>query len=414
MIDFYFQQNIPRNIPNVSKSNNIPRVDYKLTANELLFFPKQYDPMPVRQKFSVPNDLVRKRNYLEKIQGKQPDEQRKLRANRDARYLHQNAKGSNGALLIRNGEEDEKYFCLEHLVGRCHSTDCGKWHQMRNQRLFGVCKYYLSGVCKNGDLCQFMHEDFPCRYYYLDLEHPKAAGNVNCRLKHGGPLPRRLRQYFRKQIEMWVRDITKNKPMEFDSTLMKFLDLFDEKQTKLEHEYESKNPETTPTLSTSTFSLERILTSTQVKRLAQQNITTAVQMNQIPVDELLDYGLTADQILKITTDTCTGSNPSSISLETIPQDILSNDQLNSFMLSSLETNDNSFHGFSEVEIKDAEEMLKTRQFVLRVDTEIETKEAELEAKCDESVISRQECTLPDDSDDSDNEFNLLINEDEDI
>lgn len=386
---------------------NIPQVNFKLTANELLFFPQQYDPTPVRQMKLIPDDLVRKKNYLEKIQKKSSNEKRQFRAERDARYLHQNGKKS------VDKEGDEKMFCLDHLVGRCRSNDCGRWHQMRHQRLFGACKYYISGVCKNGDLCQYMHEDFPCRYYYLDLEHPKSVEHIDCRFKHAGPLSLRLRQHFRKQIEIWVKDITKNNPGQFDETLNKFQDLFDTKQSKLEQEYAIENPGNCSNSSSEAsdgLTLESFLSSVQIKRLAERNITTAVQINQIPIDELLDYGLTVDQIYRITTNTCSESSPPVNQRDISSQNVLSIDNLNLNIISSLETSDNSFQGFSEVDMKDALETLTSKQLVLQVNKRMD--EDDLKDECNRKDAEHQEDVVPDESDDSDNEFNLVINEEE--
>lgn len=408
----------------------LPRIEFKLTASELLFFPKQYDPTPQRQPFTFSNDLSRKTNYLEKIKGKSFGEQRQFRAKRDARYLHKKANSSNET----SESEEEKAFCFDHLVNRCNKQ-CGRWHQMRHPRLFGVCKYYLSGVCMHGDLCEFMHEDFPCRYYYLDLEHPKVMNKDECRFKHGGPLPKFLCRYFKKQIEIWVKEFTKNKPEQFDSVLANFMHSFEAKQSKLAQEYKLKDTETPLMASTNDrFSLENTLSIEQMKALAQRNITTAAQINQTPVDDLLEYGLTMDQILKITTNTCKDSFQAKMEttcVEAMVQNTSSNDQMTFVsLISSLDTNYICFQGFSNVELEDAEEMLRSRQYLIHKDVddndlalceaalphESEKASAEvfLQAKCNESEINNQEYSKTDSkmnsSYDSDDEFSLVINE----
>lgn len=407
--------------------NKLPGVEFKLTANELLFFPKQYDPTPLRQPFTLPNDLFRKTNYLEQIKGKMPEEQRQLRAKRDARYLHKNANNSNEMAEI----EGEKAFCFDHLVNRCKSKECGRWHQMRHPRLFGVCKFYLSGVCKHGDLCDYMHEDFPCRYYYLDLEHPRQLNKDECRFKHGGPLPKFLCRYFLKQIEAWVKEFTKNQPDQFDSYLANFMHSFDVKQSRLVQEYELKDTET-PSMTSADdgFSLQSILSIEQIKALSQRNITTTAQINQTPIDDLLGYGLTMDQIFEITTNTCKDSfqtNIETTSVEAMVQYPPSNEHLTLISsITSLDKNYIDFIGFSEIELKDAEDMLQSKQHlihknidnndlalceaVLPQDLKIASAEEYLQSKCKESVIYHQEFSKIDSSYDSDDEFGLVINE----
>lgn len=48
---------------------------------------------------------------------------------------------------------------------------------------YDICKYYLKNNCHRSD-CNFMHSDFPCKYYYLGLKCPAK----NCLCLHGGVL----------------------------------------------------------------------------------------------------------------------------------------------------------------------------------------------------------------------------------
>lgn len=48
---------------------------------------------------------------------------------------------------------------------------------------YDICKYYLKNNCHRSN-CNFMHSDFPCKYYYLGLKCPAK----NCLYRHGGVL----------------------------------------------------------------------------------------------------------------------------------------------------------------------------------------------------------------------------------
>lgn len=403
--------------------------EIKLSGNELLFFPRQNDLSPFKRPVSSPGDLTRKRNYLLKIASQSNEERREFRAKRDARYLHKNANNANETSNTTLRQDGKHFFCLDHLIGRCNNQ-CDKWHQMRHQRLFGVCKFYINDRCANGDSCVFMHEEFPCRFYYLDLKHPQSMDADTCRFKHGGPLSERLRLYFKRQIEIWVKKITQNTPQQFDIMLKDFLHKFDAKQMKLEQEL--TNSSTSSDLNAvsssgvlSTFSdkfpIESILSTREINKLKAMSITTVAHINQTPVDELIECGLTLDQIYQITTNTCHDRNDSSTNSQ---NDGLS---IDSSVLHELdfEMKENSLRGFTDAEVEIALEMCEMKRPILQiqnskdqvnVENEINkparmTKEpthnktSNFESQQIEMEVSQNE------TDDSDHEFDLVINED---
>lgn len=358
------------------------------------------------------------------------EEQRDLRSKRDARYLHKNAtKPPEQSQSIENQSDGQEktQLCFDHLIGRCATnSQCGRLHQMRHPRFFGVCKYYISGVCANGDSCQFMHEDYPCRFFHMDLDHPKNLDKNNCRFKHGGPLPERLLRYFKKQIEIWVKTNYKDKPEQIDNMLMTFLHKFEMKQAKLQQEHNAEVMHSSAEVSNDGgFFIGTILTSKQIKKLTEKNITTAAQINQIPIDDLLEYGLTMDQIYKITTNITIGGSQSQMICDDL-MDIDTNDEDMPVLNKSTEIDAKDFiSGFSDVEIEEAKEKIQITQFMLQtvapinenptVINETETLDRTIIETVDANNQKSNNNNKNNGSNsDSDDEFSLIINEDEDI
>lgn len=417
MLTFQLFQQISAN----KKTQKSSDVEYKLNLNELLFIPKQYDPTPLRHpstKFS--NDLAQKRNYTAKFSQEKFNEPRKQRTKEDARYL--NRKGINAQKLSLLNVNDERMLCLDHLTRGCRAENCDKFHQLRRSRRFGVCKFYLAGFCNNGDLCQYMHEEFPCRYYYLNLPHPKASEMDVCRFKHGGPLSHLLRNYFEKQITEWVKKLTIKEPQLFDSRLANLMEKFDEKQIQLNQEYGVKDSrEASSSICSEKFSFEHILSADQIKELAKRDVTNAAQLNRTPVDELIDCGLTMDQIYKITISTCNESNSIPMDDDVISSNsnLSNNDLVLNDLSSSMEIVEetNSFEGFCLMDFINAnEELVHNKKIIydtIAVETVKNTSDSN-DHECNRIEIEHIGNAIvnsSDDSADSDDESNLLIDED---
>lgn len=422
--------------PKSSKKRSRPM--FKLGTEELLFFSKNYNPTPMPSTTDVSDDSVKKRNYIAKIGNMSTQEIRMLRSQHDVRYL-------NKPKAKCKETEDEQQFCHDHLVGRCKSSaECGRWHQLRQPRYFGVCKYYIAGCCKNGDLCQFMHEDFPCRFYFLDLDHPKKMDKDNCRFRHGGPLPRRLYFYFQKQIEMWVKEMCKETPEQFDNMLSDYIEKYETKHAKLEKEYGIKsNKSSTVTSNDAQFSVESILTASQILALAEKNITTAAQISKVTVDDLIDLGLTIDQVYTIITNTSNESDQSRVVCEDVaeenknyhitmsdimldsPPNVLNSSNDVNFEKATfnvdLEVHDVPFSGFAQIQLQEAEYILQTTRRICQIgreakaetlifSNEIRTKlEYASEVKVD--LVDQTQTVNSDSYEDSDSELGLVINED---
>lgn len=223
-------------------------------------------------------------------------EKRLHRANRDLRYLHKNA--------TKESEETQpQQFCYDHLTGYCARDSCKRWHQMREPRIFGVCKFYITGTCNKGNSCEFMHSDFPCRFYYLNISHPPNSDGQNCRFQHGGPLPKRMIGFFLKHIEHWTRKLTQSIPHEHEKCFEDYKRRFDERQENLAIEYA---PKMHPLHATEIIkdkiecSFEKVFNQRQIELLLGDGYKSLSQVNSLPIDILIEnYKLTMDQIYEI-------------------------------------------------------------------------------------------------------------------
>lgn len=397
---------LPQTIQRIGNSSKKPAINkesrgQRLDPFELMFFPANYDPSPLHSQHRQSSDEYnRKQNYINKIKKMSNADKRKHRAERDLRYLHKNAEQpSHEHEKVEEFDEESKLFCVHHLIGKCNKTTCKRVHQMREPRLFGVCKFFLTKSCSKGESCEFMHSEFPCRYYYTDLEHPKNTNEDVCQFNHGGPLNKKMNRYFRKHIEFWVKDITSTTPDEFEKKLNDFLERFDLKQIKLEeeHNHDKKKTIVAPRHSDK-FTLERCLDRNQFEVLGRNGFDSIEKINNASVDDLLKCGLKMDQIYLITVNTCDGTR--SPAQETIESD----DELLDFG-NSLEI-DSDTHMRKETQQatmgKDPHENRPG------LDEQSESDVTEFQSDCDSFPDFSEDFEISDDSDTD----NLVINENE--
>lgn len=378
---------------------------HRLAPFELMFFPSNYDPSPSCSQHLFDDDYNRKQNYLNKIKTMSNIDKRKHRAERDLRYLHKNAEQPSHEQIIEEYDEESHLFCVHHLTGRCNKTSCKRIHQLREPRLFGVCKYFLSKSCTKGESCKFMHSEFPCRFYYLDLEHPKKSNKDECPFNHGGPLNKEMNLYFKKHIEHWVKDITSANPDDFEKKLNEFIERFDLKQIKLEEDH---NHDKTKTIKvprhSDKFTWESCLVGNQSELLAGHGIDSFEKINNASVELLLKCGLKIDQIYKITVNTCDGTR--SPAQETSESD----DEIFDFGSSS-EVDSDTHLGKVTNETQQAAMGKDSYKNEPGLDEQSENDVIESQSECESFPDIFSEDFDDDDSDDSDPD-NLVINETE--
>lgn len=257
-------------------------------------------------------DKKREKNYKEKIKGQSIEAQRTFRKQRDLRYLHKKAKNKK----TQNSNDSNfttPQICLFHINGRCDNFKCERSHEMRLPKLFSVCKFYVTNSCTKGSLCPRMHSEFPCKFYYLGMPHPKNIDPNNCRFTHGDVLNDKIKKSFLLQIEHWVKEMVNGDQLEIEKQMNEMKTRFYAQEEKLLAEHHAKLEENSDKIKQSNemasssnacfsqfeSSLCDILSQIQLNRLAADNIISIKQIQKMAVDELEKYKLTIDQIYQI-------------------------------------------------------------------------------------------------------------------
>lgn len=84
----------------------------------------------------------------------------------------------------------------------------GRNNNNNNQpRKAELCKFYLMECCAKGEKCLYMHSDFPCKFYYLGMNHSNNHNRETCKFSHGKPLTDQLRAVLLKHLETAPKEI---------------------------------------------------------------------------------------------------------------------------------------------------------------------------------------------------------------
>lgn len=140
---------------------------------------------------------------------------------------------------------------------------------------YDICKYYLKNNCHRSN-CNFMHSDFPCKYYYLGLKCPAKT----CLYLHGGVLSDFLKKVLVDHIQSASPSVLGkfNRYGRFKAG--KLIDNFNEqlKNGVVNPVFQDEPPAKRTRWDTKTDNylslnkLERLLNSEQIQLLADKNI----------------------------------------------------------------------------------------------------------------------------------------------
>lgn len=124
------------------------------------------------------------------------EERRRFRREKDRRRRHR-AKKAPAAAAASAG------LCLRNFTNDCLDPECKRSHEFRRPRQLEPCHHYFgkSGICTAGNLCNFMHADWPCAFYACGVKSRKHD-TATCRGKHANaPLSPELKTALLAYIE---------------------------------------------------------------------------------------------------------------------------------------------------------------------------------------------------------------------
>lgn len=285
----YFQKGLFQ-LPNISEFDPIER---------LFCFPPNSIETETSSIEGSSIDLMERNKYTTKITTKSYDEQRLLRRDLDLRQP-ENRKAKNNAM------PSSEQPCLHHIEGYCNHKPCLFTHQMRLPRQINVCKFYLTDGCTKGNMCNFMHSEFPCKYFYLGIPHPKNLEEIKCRFHHGDVLNGNVRQALLRSIEFWIKEKNGSNLEKFEQEYSEMCKKLDEHEAILKERNILDNQETnndsideTVEIKDNGNCLQRILTKRQYEYLTEHGITSVDQLKRLSTSTLEEYGLNIDQIYEI-------------------------------------------------------------------------------------------------------------------
>lgn len=276
-----------------------PTIPFKdeLNKYELYFFPKASDREIIQ---SIPISVHQPGS-------KQYVVQKMLQ---EARMARKKADRRNAIPKIFDNHEDtpEATLCRAYLFDKCTRADCEQMHHMRLPRRTRVCKFYIKNQCDRIASCLYLHNEFPCKFYYLDLPHPKS--DEMCRFSHAGPLCDDMRESFLRQMENSMKaKLTDQKNVKnVDELILNemngIVDRLNRRQQQLinadrQGRTDEHHTNISKALSDSKDDLEDILTQTQISALKEDGCINLAKIRKLSSNQWKKYGISIDQMLKI-------------------------------------------------------------------------------------------------------------------
>lgn len=112
-----------------------------------------------------------------------------------------------------HSDKEDGGICFRNYHGQCNDATCKRSHEFRTPRKLELCKFFLTNQCVKRRNCTYMHNEFPCKYYYLGIAHDKAK----CTFAHGSPLSPSMQGALLKHIERAPKQILGDFPKVYQS-----------------------------------------------------------------------------------------------------------------------------------------------------------------------------------------------------
>lgn len=194
-------------------------------------------------------------------------------------------------------------------------------YDLQSQR-HQVCKFYVQGRCIKRKNCTYMHDEFPCKFYYLGINHPNnnnndtlnAENETFCKFSHGPPLEAlQLRKMLFKHITTAPSDILGDFPQltlkevqqKFDAQHLVLMKKYDKNVNMEQQSFSSSSSSTkikrtrwspassfkSTTNNNTLDELHDILLPEQIDRLTSNGIECVEQIFDMTLTQLTKIGL---------------------------------------------------------------------------------------------------------------------------
>lgn len=161
---------------------------------------------------------------------------------------------------------------------------------------YDICKYYLKNNCHRQSDCNFMHSDFPCKYFYLGL---KCPAKDNCLYLHGGVLSGFLKKVLVDHIQSAPQSVLGkfNRYGRFKAG--KLIDAFNQRLQSGETNQDLSGEEPAMGKSDNYLSLsklEGVLNTEQIQLLADNKIHSLDEISKLTIRQLKEFNF-SDQLI---------------------------------------------------------------------------------------------------------------------
>lgn len=232
-------------------------------------------------------------------------------------------------------DKKETEMCFKNYKGICADAQCLRSHEFRYSRKMEICKFFLTNVCVKNINCTYMHDEFPCKYYYLGIS--EQHDQSKCPFMHGEPLTPELQKALINHIEKAPRSILGDFPSKYQRIASQLLykqhdkwmaekrklstvkGTKSQKEKKIKEDFMEKpnvividvtpTPAVVPSTKTvypyttnlkyASQLVKDIISMDKIEKLAEIGIEYAQQIDHLTVGQLAEFGLSISQIHEI-------------------------------------------------------------------------------------------------------------------
>lgn len=170
------------------------------------------------------------------------------------------------------------------------------------EKLPQLCKFYLQDCCAKKSRCEYMHSEFPCKFYYMGLECKDENSEAGCKLSHGSSLCKETLNNLVRHIntapvevlgQEFVAIRSKLSVIQINQMLQKTQESLQPCQVTASDEISSRSEESTIFLNTLR---EKFLDDEQINGLREFGVTKVENLLNLTLAQLNSIAIRAVQI----------------------------------------------------------------------------------------------------------------------